>query len=104
MRLKNVWELLMLRVVLADRVMLLKTTLESILKQRHRLRLRSRGGDDEGVSANDPLPSLPPTLQSSDSLQQLAEEFFPVKYVDEARGSPQSASFDHNGYLRIPEG
>lgn len=102
MRLKNLWELMMLRVALADRVMLIKTTLESIMKQRQRLMLVSRGGNQRGSAAEEPDPRLPSILQSR-SLQQMVDEFFPVNYVDETEGPPRS-SFDHNGYLSIPEG
>lgn len=104
MRLKNLWELLMLRVVLADRVMLMKTTLESIAKQRNRLSWLDRDGDESGDTAESPLPPLPPTLQKQDNvLEQLVEEYFPNDYADGTDGPPRS-SFDHNGYLNIPEG
>ena len=96
----------MLRVVLADRAMLLKTTLESILKQRHhqQRRSRDRGGDKGGEhTVEDLFSHLPSTLQSNKVLQQLVEEFFPFKYIEETEGPPRS-SFDHNGYLSIPEG
>lgn len=59
MRLKNLWELMLLRVVLAGRVMLIKTTLESIMKQRQRHMLLSRVMNQRGSTAEDPLPHLP---------------------------------------------
>lgn len=85
MKIANLWELLVLRVVLADRVMQMKTTLDAMKKQF------------------DADPELVRKSSVKANLQRLVSEFFPKNY-DGYDAGPQAGSLDNNGYIDIPEG
>jgi hypothetical protein len=87
MRKGNIWDLIMLRVALADRVVQLKTRLEAM-----RAKFNADGPPSGGADASDP----------SEQLTRLVTEFYPKKYSTEPSGPP-SGSLDNNGYLNIPE-
>ena len=94
-KVEDVWEQIVLRVVLADRVVKVKVVLESVVRQRVQAQVETLGISVEGEGF-----STAEGVDVRSSLQNLLKERYPAKYAELGEETPEGAQWDKSGYVK----